>query len=230
MNDYAEVVVLVEGRTEKIFVAKILAPYMASRRVYLTPIILSKQGQKGGDVRFARARNDIEEHLKQRSDTWISIMVDYYGIRSDWPGYAESRQLSSHTQKAAAMNEATALEIARLFPNQNPANRFIPYVSMHETEALYYSDPACLAFNLGVNQQCIDAILSECGEPEKINDRPDTAPSKRLLKMAQGFNKTTTGISIAEQIGIPKMRAACPLFDAWIEQLAALPGDQHGQA
>jgi hypothetical protein len=224
MNDYAEVVVLVEGRTEKIFVANILAPYMASWRVYLTPIILSKQGQKGGDVRFARAKNDIGEHLKQRSDTWISTLVDYYGIKSDWPGYAESKKLADHMKKAATMNQATALEIARLFPEYQTETRFIPYVSMHETEALYFSDPACLASNLGVSQQSIDAILSECGEPEQINDSPDTAPGKRLAKLASRFKKTTTGITIAEQIGIPKMREACPIFDAWIERISTLAG------
>lgn len=54
MNKYAEVVVLVEGQTEQRFVREVLAPYMAARYVYLLPIVLSKQGQKGGDVRFAR--------------------------------------------------------------------------------------------------------------------------------------------------------------------------------
>ncbi|KAA6186996.1 DUF4276 family protein [Thiohalocapsa marina] len=230
MNDYAEVVVLVEGRTEKIFAEKILAPYLASQRVYLTPVILSKQGQKGGDVRFSRAKNDIGEHLKQRSDTWVSTLVDYYGIKPDWPGFAASKALTDHAQKAATMNQATMAEIARLFPDCQPKTRFIPYVSMHETEALYFSDPACLASNLGVRQQRIDAILNECGEPERINDRPETAPSKRLGQLANRFKKTTTGIAIAEQIGISRMRAACPIFDGWIAQISALAGGAHGQA
>ena len=48
MNNYAEVVVLVEGATEQRFVKQVLGPYMANRGVYTTPIILSKPGQKGG--------------------------------------------------------------------------------------------------------------------------------------------------------------------------------------
>lgn len=230
MNDCVEVVVLVEGSTEQRFIKQVLAPYLAPSKVYLTPIILDKPGQKGGDVKFSRAKNDIGRHLKQRSNTWVSTLVDYYGIKPDWPGLAASKPLTDHAQKAATMNQATAAEVARLFPDCHPETRFIPYVSMHETEALYFSDPACLASNLGVSQQRIDAILNECGEPERINDRPETAPSKRLEQLANRFKKTTTGIAIAEQIGIPGMRAACPLFDAWIAQISALAGGAHGQA
>jgi hypothetical protein len=111
MSSYAEVVVLVEGPTEQRFVKHLLAPYLADRSVYLTPIILDKPGERGGDVKFARAKNDIGRHLKQRRDTWITLLVDYYGIRGDWPGYAESKRQIDHTQKAAIMNQATAEQV-----------------------------------------------------------------------------------------------------------------------
>ena len=40
---------------------------------------------------------------------------------------------------------------------------------------------------------------------------PETAPSKRLDAWTNGqYGKTTTGIVIAEEIGIDKMRQACP--------------------
>ncbi len=222
MSNYVEVVVLVEGLTEQRFVKQLLAPYMANRDVFLTPIILDKPGEKGGDVKFARAQNDIEKHLKQRGDIWITLLIDYYGIKNDWPGYAESKQQSDHTEKARVMNEATAAEVQRLFPEQNQDRRFIPYVSMYEIEALYFSDPACLAVNIGVQQNAVDAIIEECGEPEKINDHSTTAPSKRLEKLSGRFKKTSTGIAIASAIGIPRMREACPIFNAWIGELESL--------
>ena len=100
MNDYAEVIVLAEGPTEQLFIKRLLAPYLAHQGVFLTPVILNKPGEKGGDVKFARARNDIEKHLKQRKNTWITLLVDYYGIGSDWPGYAESKKQTQHTRKA----------------------------------------------------------------------------------------------------------------------------------
>jgi hypothetical protein len=191
--------------------------------VLLNAIILSKPGQKGGDVKFDRAKNDIETHLKQRSDTYVTLLVDYYGIKSDWPGYAESKQQTEHTQKAAIMNAATAKEVQKLFPKQTPERRFIPYVSMHEIEALYFSDPHRLAATLGIDQKNVEAILDECGEPEKIDDGRETAPSKRLEGLSGRFKKTTTGIAIAEKIGVDKMREKCPLFNRWLEQLESLP-------
>ena len=222
MSSYAEVVVLVEGPTEQRFVNQLLAPYMAERSVHLIPIILDKPGERGGDVKFARARNDIERHLKQRSNTWVTLLVDYYGIRRDWPGYKESKRQTVHARKAEIMNRATADEVQRLFPEQNRNRRFIPYVSMYEIEALYFSDPACLAKMLEVKQRNIDAILAECGEPEQIDDHSTKAPSKRLEALSARFKKTSTGVAIAKKIGIPKMRSACPLFNAWLERLESL--------
>ena len=141
MNDFAEVVVLVEGQTELQFVADLLGPYLAREKVFLTPVILDKPGEKGGDVRFSRAKNDIGKYLKQRNDTYVTLMVDYYGINNDWPGYYDSKQQTEHTLKAEIMNMATAEEVRRRFPEQNPRRRFIPYVSMYEIEALFFSDP-----------------------------------------------------------------------------------------
>jgi hypothetical protein len=228
MNSCVEVVVLVEGPTEQRFVKDLLVPFLANKSVFLTPIIIDKPGEKGGDVKFARAKNDIEKHLKQRHDTWITLLVDYYGIRGDWPGYDESKRQADHVRKAEVMNQATAAEVQRLFHDQNPERRFIPYVSMHEIEALYFSDPACLAGKIGVSQREIDAILAECGEPERINDNSQTAPSKRLEALSDRFKKTSTGIAIAQGIGIHKMREACPLFNAWLKKIEQLTEGANG--
>lgn len=224
MSDYVEVVLIVEGPTEQNFVKDLLAPYMLDRNVILTAIILDKPGEKGGDVKFARAQNDIEKHLKQRLCTFVSLMLDFYGIKGDWPGYDESRAASWHThqQRAKIMNDATMDAVVKLFPTLNPIERFIPYISMYEIEALYFSDPAILAEKLGVRPKLIDAILHECGEPEAINNSNHTAPSKRLGRLSDKFKKTATGIAIAKEIGIQKMRAACPLFDAWLDTLEKL--------
>lgn len=222
MSEHVEVVVLVEGPTEQKFVKGILSPYLANKQVFLTPIALDKPGEKGGDVKFARAKNDIERHLKQRSDTWLTLLVDYYGIRSDWPGYHDSKAKSDHAEKARAMNEATLAKVCELFSEQGAERRFIPYVSMHELEALYFSNTTLLAEKLGVQVGAVEAIVNSCGEPEKINDNPQTAPSKRLDGLSRRFKKTTTGIEIAKAIGIERMRESCPLFNEWLQRLEAL--------
>jgi len=227
MSKFVEIVALVEGLTEKIFLADLIVPHLAQRGVYLTPIVISKPGQKGGDVRFARVRDDIELHLKQRPDTYLTLFVDFYGIRSDWPGLVEAKAQKAHGNKAhgnkaATIHSATQAEVERLFGEYGVYRRFLPYISMHEFEALLYSDPQTLAEQLGVAQAKIDAILAECGEPEAIDDSPETAPSKRLATLSARFKKTSTGIAVARAIGLPVMRQQCPLFNGWLTTIEDL--------
>jgi hypothetical protein len=214
-----EIYAIVEGPTEQNFIEKVLAPYLGARNVALYAAILRKPGENGGDVKFSRAQNDIGKFLKQRAGTHVTLMLDYYGIRTDWPGYDESKRQPTHTQKHAVLMKATEDEVQRIFPEYNAQSRFISYFSMHEIEALYFCNPAELAQKIGVERAKIDAILRECGEPEKINDKHDTAPSKRLEALAPRFRKASTGPALAESIGIPAMRAGCPLFDQWIVRL-----------
>lgn len=228
MSDHAEIVALVEGPTEKIFIADMLVPYLAGQGVFMTPIIISKPGQKGGDVKFSRVKNDIELHLKQRRDTYLTIFVDFYGIKSDWPGLAEAKQQASHSNKAAILNSATKKQVEELFGGYDADRRFIPYVAMHEFEALLFSEPQKLAELLHVSQVKIDKILADCGEPENIDDSPMTAPSKRLEDLSDRFKKTSTGIAIAKGIGLAKIRESCPIFNGWLTAVENLKGASNG--
>jgi len=216
MSEYAEIVALVEGSTEKIFIADILVPYLAARGVFMRPIIISKPGQKGGDVKFDRVKNDIELHLKQRSDTYLTLFVDYYGINKDWPGLEEAKKQTTPKRKAERINRATKARVNELYRDWDSERRFIPYVSMHEFEALLFSEPQKLAERLNVSKSKIDRILSDCGEPENIDDSPQTAPSKRLEDLSDRFKKTSTGITIAKAIGLTKIRERCPIFTNWL--------------
>ncbi|MCP4265361.1 MAG: DUF4276 family protein [Candidatus Brocadiaceae bacterium] len=223
MSNYAEIVVLAEGPTEKIFIADMVAPYLATEHsVFMTPIIISKPGEKGGDVRFARVKNDIELHLKQRMNTYLTLFVDYYGIKGDWPGLVEAKRQSKPNMKAEKINTATKVKVDSLFKTFGSDRRFIPYVSMHEFEALLFSESQKAAELLHVPKHKIDEIISECGEPENIDDSPMSAPSKRLENLSDRFKKTSTGIAIAKAIGLAKMREHCPLFNTWLTNVANL--------
>jgi hypothetical protein len=223
MSEFAEIVALVEGKTEEIFVSKLLAPHLSALSVYMKPIVISKPGEKGGDVRFGRVRNDIGLHLKQRTETYLTLFIDYYGLKGDWPGLGEAKKRSHAADKAEAVNRATKDAVCRLFPERRAERRFIPYVAMHEFEALLFSAPKILASRLQVKPARIADIVAECGSPEEIDDSPETAPSKRLIQLSNGFRKTTTGIAVAEEIGLPGIRAQCPLFDEWLTAIERLP-------
>jgi len=83
-----EIYIVVEGRTEQTFVRDVLAPWIAHKGIYLHSASIGKPGHKGGDVRFERSIVDIGNFLKQRSDTYISTMFDYFRIDVNWPGKA----------------------------------------------------------------------------------------------------------------------------------------------
>ena len=216
MSKCVEVVVLVEGTTEKIFIEAMVVPYLATKGIYMTAIIVSKPGQKGGDVKFSRVKNDIGMHLKQRSDTYLTLFVDYYGIKNDWPGFEKFKRQRTPENKALTMLAATKKEVNSLYGAFDSDRRFLPYVSMYEFEGMLFSEPKQMAEILGVSEESVNKILAECGEPEHINDSPHTAPSKRIEKLSSRFKKTTTGISIARAIGLSKIRKQCPLFNRWL--------------
>lgn len=223
MSSFSELIVLVEGPTEQKFVKEILSPFLWKHRVVAKPIIISKPGQKGGDVKFDRVIKDIKLHLKQRHDTYLTLMIDFYGIKDEWPGYTVARQQSSPILKAQFIIDGTRAKIQELCEEYRPDIRFIPYFSMHEFEALLFSDVNVLANSLNTKDIKIKKILEECGEPENINDSPDTSPSKRLENLSGFFRKTITGIAIAREIGIENMRKSCPNFDNWIATLEKIP-------
>jgi len=217
MSDYIEVIAIVEGETEQIFIDKLLKPYLAEKNIFISATQVKTGKGKGGDVRFERVKKDLGRRLKQRSDTYVTTLVDYYGVK-EWPGLENVCPQATPAQIAQSVNDATKKEIVALFSNQHAERRFIPYMAIHEFESLLFSDTSAIAEELDISLKKVDSVLAECGEPEAINNSPQTAPSKRLdcLSKDGKFPKTTDGIVIAETIGITTMREKCPLFDAWL--------------
>lgn len=221
MSSYIEVMAIVEGKTEEIFINSLVQPYLADKSIFIRATQVSKPGQKGGDVRFARVKKDLGIHLKQRADTYVTLFIDYYGIRSDWPGLSSVKTNYTPARIAEVINRATKEKVVKLFARQHTEKRFIPYIAVHEFEALLFSAPKLLAAHLGIDVSMVEEVINTCGGPESINNNPQTAPSKRLDAWSRSgkFPKTTTGIAIARDIGIKKMREECPLFNGWLGAL-----------
>lgn len=228
MSSYIEVVVIVEGQAEQAFIREVLAPEIASKGIYLQAALIGKPGHKGGNIRFERAVEDIGKFLKQRPSTYISIMFDYFRIEPSWPGregllqVVRSGKKLSAKEKSEKIEKATITKIEEIFPKDNVNKRFIPYIEMHEFEALLFSDSEILANKISVRKSIIDRILSECGEPEEIDDGPDTSPSKRLVALCDDYRKVAMGKTISGAIGIPVIRDRCKHFDNWLSKLERL--------
>lgn len=201
-----------------------LAPYMAQQGIYLSASIIGKPGQKGGNIQFYRAQRDIENFLTQRSDTYVSTMFDYFRIDPRWPGLDQVRNPKMNsTEKAEIIENATKEAILRASPNCNPSQRFIPYIQMHEFEALLFSDSQILSSEIEVESSSIEAILNRYhNEPEMINQDPENAPSKQLSRLNNTYKKVIQGTTISRKIGINQIRLKCPNFNKWLACLENL--------
>lgn len=227
-----DIYIVVEGQTEQTFVRDVLAPHMAHKKIYLRAALIGKPGHKGGDIRFKRAKKDIGNFLKQRQDTYISTMFDYFRIDSMWPGRAEvSRKIRNGTiltaiHKAGILEAATYDEIVKSFSGCNSENRFIPYIEMHEFEALLFSDADILAEKTEIDVSQIREIVEEYNNPEEINEDPVKTPAKRLESLKNGYRKVAMGKMVSEAIGIQSIRRQCPHFNDWLAKLEDIKGNR----
>ncbi|MCI5147601.1 MAG: DUF4276 family protein, partial [Candidatus Electrothrix sp. AR3] len=218
-----------EGQTEQTFVRDILAQEMACNGMYLYPVVIGTPGHKGGDIRFSRAKKDIGNLLKQRDNIFVSTMFDYFRIDTDWPGKSEVSQKIQNGETLTATEKAEILEnathddkIVQIFSKYDARKRFIPYIEMHEFEALLFSDTDILAEKTGISRGELVSITELYNNPEEINDDPAKAPSKRLESLLDGYRKVAMGKIIAEAIGIQTVRQQCPHFNQWIIKLESL--------
>jgi hypothetical protein len=223
-----EVYVVVEGTTEQTFVRDVLAPQMAHKGMYLNAALIGKPGHKGGNIRCGRAKNDIGHFLKQRADTYVSTMFDYFRIDRKWPKVAEVRRRIRDGARLTAVEKAETIEMATYndivdaFSRCDARNRFIPYIQIHEFEALLFGDPDILAENIGIDASLVRGILTECGKPEEIDEDPTGVPSKRLQRLKDRYRKVADGRTISQAIGIPTMRRQCDHFNDWLGRLERL--------
>jgi len=217
------VLVVVEGQTEESFVGNVLAPALWPREIFAKPILLGPPGHKGGRTSYARVSRDVLMFLRQDTTAYCTAMVDLYGIGQGFPGIPPPNHLSN-IEKVRHVETAFKEDICQRIPDFRPDVRFIPYLQLHEYEALLFSDPS--AFATGINQSTLanrfQTIRDEFDTPEDINNDPTTAPSKRVLSAYPSYRKVIEGTQAAQAVGLPKIGEECPHFREWLETLTGL--------
>lgn len=210
-----KVYIIVEGQTEEKFVKGILYNYFESKNIYLQPIIYTTKRMasgnkyKGGAINFDKLKNEIFKISDK--NCLITTMIDYYGIDEDFPGYKESLKLNDYLDKAECI-ENKMFEINK--------NNFIPYIQMHEFEALLFSDLD--KFSLIGDKKQLENLKKDIinfKNPEEINNSKTTAPSKRINKFYENYSKTTDGITILTEIRIEKIKSKCKHFNDWLNKI-----------
>ncbi len=218
------ILVVVEGFTERTIVEQTLAPHLGSCGVSLHAKVIGKPGHKGGIRNFETVRREILALLSQERGSHVSTFLDYYGLPDDWPGVQQAK--GKKAQDIAGIVEAAMHnEVGGKMASSDNPSRFVPYVQMHELEALLFSDPKIMAevFERPELETRFIQIRNECGECEEINDHATTAPSKRIEKLFPGYRKGKGTRShapiIVKRIGLDKLRRGCPHFGEWIKKL-----------
>ena len=149
-------------------------------------------------------------------------MFDLYALPDDFPGYTSAQAVSDPYLRVDTLE--------RNFADAINDRRFIPYIQLHEFEALLFCGIEHIA-RLYPNcekrcQQLAIDLDHAGGNPELINNKPETAPSKRIIRAIEGdpktrynYNKPQTGKYVALNVGIDTLRERCRHFNEWIEKL-----------
>jgi hypothetical protein len=219
----SRVLALVEGRTEQTFVSEVLAPALGIKGVFLSATLTGKPGHKGGVRRWASVRKEILTVLKRDPLGCCTTMFDYYALPADWPGRQQATT-KPYAEAAGVIEDAVHAAISEKLGDACDPRRFVPYIQMHEFEALLFTEPSILAdvVQCPARRSRFEQIVTECGAPEAIDDNPLTAPSKRIAAVAANYQKVLHGAIAAKRIGLARMREACPHFDDWVGRLEAL--------
>jgi hypothetical protein len=215
---------VVEGKTEERFLREVLAPEFGAQGIFvdvhrITTARTKLQIFRGGVLGYGQLKNDLVQWMKQdqHSDAWFTTMVDLYALPQDFPGYDFCMRHTDPTQRVERLEEHLNRDLSH--------RRFIPYIQLHEFEALLFSEPRWFETVFPGRPaaiQRLEEIRMQFQSPEHIDDRPDLAPSKRILDILPDYRKPVIGPRIAAQIGLARLRQECPHFNQWIAKIESV--------
>ena len=206
--------IVVEGRTERQFVRRLLIDHLLHHGVLAAPTLIGRREHPGGNVTVERLVEDLAQ-LSYDFDA-VTTLVDFYGFRRRPTD--DVRELEQFIDDAYARSPHRQLRGDRVFT----------YVQRHEFEALLFSDVRAFARAAVASSDAereLAAVRDQFASPEDINDRSDTAPSKRIASAIPDYDKVLGGALAAEAIGLDAMRRECPRFADWMNRLESLDAD-----
>ncbi len=217
-----------EGQTEERFVKNTLAKHLGVFHVFadVRRVLTSRDKRqhkfyRGGLIDYEKAKKDIQTWLKEdkHAESRFTTMFDLYALPGSFPGYDEAKTFPDPYQRVECLEKA--------FHDDMDDPRFVPYIQLHEFEALVLANPANLEYEYFDHAEAVkhlQNVLEEVeGNPECINDNPITAPSKRILDVIPEYEKVNVGADIAGMNGIDFLKKACRHFSSWLERLEKLP-------
>lgn len=220
------VIVVCEGRTEQEFVRSILYGHFLqfNKDFSQAPPLKRNTGKKSSGIdNWESIKKRLIAILRNDTTANLTTLIDYYGIQPEhnFPQWNQAHQIPNLNERLGALESAMKNDVP-----SDIQNRFIPYIQLHEFEALLFCERH--TFNtvipkellIGVDE--LDEIFRYFPNPEDINNSKETAPSHRLERIIDGYSKITHMNIICKENGLTNIRAKCPRFNNWITQLENL--------
>lgn len=140
--------------------------------------------------------------------------------RYQFPKWDEAHKIPDKGQRIDCLQQAMREDI-----HEELRSRFIPYIQLHEFEALLFIDEESIVaaeIDCSIDRTKLRKVLADFPDPEMINNHIETSPSHRLEQIITGYNKVLHGNIIALSIGLERIREKAKRFNQWLSQLESI--------
>lgn len=221
---------IVEGQTEETFAEWLLKEPLSWNGIGVYPQLVETSRDKRtgrvfkGGLRRTKPYSKVREHIKRwmnqdkNADAIFSTMFDYYKFPVDLPGWDTCARTQDPYENVRLLES--------FFKSDISDDRFIPYVQLHEFEALLLCAPEKIGSWYLDSSKTLEKLIEEVRgfqSAEEIDDGELTAPSKRIMKYFPGYERERPAAAraISQAIGLEVMRKSCRHFDEWLVQIEA---------
>ena len=197
-----------EGQTEERFVKDTLARYLGDFNIStdVRRVLTSKDKRKayrGGLLSYQKARKDILTWLKEDNNEEVrfTTMFDLYALPNDFPNFQEAQKINDPYDKIEYLEKSMMQDIKD--------HRFIPYIQLHEFEALILSNPRNLEIEYLENEKAIqkleELLEKNKGNSELINEG-GCSPKCRFSYLDVNLSQKRKKMTESEFIKIAKQK------------------------
>ncbi len=205
---FSNIGVVCEGQTEVDFIKKLNRKYFNLKFISLKPVNIIKNNVNNSNLKGNISIDRVVHYLIRSNYNILTTFIDFYGMKD------------KGTKNVDELEQQLKTDFKRSDRNDKI---FIPYIQLHETEALWFSDINAIIQAINANEKQkteLNKINIQYPNPENINNSSETAPSKRLEKILNNnYNKLIYGNLISDKIPIEIFRQKCPRFNNWINNI-----------
>lgn len=225
--------IIAEGPSEIQFLQAVVIPYLYAKNPQIENIWPVNSGGVGKteSIGYQKIKRTILAQMCSDNYAVYTTMFDYYRFpKKNIPGFEYKDTLEIYDK---VYSREDAFRNAIINESKLDSFReeiiFKPFLMLHEYETLMFCDLNQLYYVRSGNESAVKKLIREVAHIENIeliNDSHLTAPSKRIARVINGYQKPSMGLSITKAIGIEPMLEKCRHFKEWIDWLCSLTDEE----